>query len=241
MDFTFKCYVDLINLLKSKDYNFSDYRDYKNVKKPVIFRHDIDNSLERALVVAKLENSNSIKSTFFVLLSTDFYNIFSKRSNEIIEKILNLGHGIGLHFDEKRYEIKSKEELEYYIEYEKEILGRVLKIPVNVISMHRPSKWILENDIQFENVINSYSKEFLQRFKYLSDSRMYWREDVLRIVESEEYDKLHILTHPFWYAEDNGDIKDKVSEFINDANRERYYQMRDNIKDIEEIVNIKNF
>lgn len=101
--------------------------------------------------------------------------------------------------------------------------------------MHRPSKWILENDIQFKNIINSYSKEFLHEFKYLSDSRMHWREDVLGIIKAEVYDKLHILTHPFWYSEEKGDIKERISGFIKDANRERYYQMKDNIRDIEEV------
>lgn len=65
---------------------------------------------------------------------------------------------------------------------------------------------------------------------------MYWREDVIGIIKSEVYDKLHILTHPFWYADNRGDIKGRISEFIKDADRERYYQMKDNIRDIEEIV-----
>lgn len=236
MDFTYKTYVDLINLLKQKGYQFTNYKNYKSIDKPVIFRHDIDNSLERALEVAKLENDNDIKSTFFVLLSTNFYNVFSKQSNDILKKIINLGHEIGLHFDEKRYEINNEEDLVYYVEYEKDVLGRELGIDIESVSMHRPSKSILENDIQFKHIINSYSKIFLHEFKYLSDSRMHWREDVFEIVKNEIYDKLHILTHPFWYAEAKGDIKERVSGFIKDANSERYYQMKDNIRDIEEII-----
>lgn len=236
MDFTYKSYLDLIYLLKNENYSFTNYKDYKNIDKSVIFRHDIDNSLERALKIAKIENENCIKSTFFVLLSTDFYNIFSKQSNEILKEIINLDHEIGLHFDEKTYEINNKKDLEYYIEYEKNILEKSLGIHVDTVSMHRPSKWILENDIQFKNIINSYSKEFLKQFKYLSDSRMHWREDVIGVVGSERYDKIHILTHPFWYSEDkNSNLKNKVSEFIKEANSERYYQMKNNIKNIDEI------
>lgn len=237
MDFTYKAYVDLIKLLKEKNYEFTNYKGYKNIEKSVIFRHDIDNSLERALKIAKLENENKIKSTFFVLLSTDFYNIFSKQSNSILKEIISLGHEVGLHFDEKRYKINNEKDLVHYVEYEKNILGGVLGIDVTTVSMHRPSKWILENDIQFKSIINSYSKEFLHEFKYLSDSRMHWREDVIEIIRNEKYDKLHILTHPFWYEENKGDMKERVSGFIKEANKERYYQMKDNIRDIEEIVN----
>lgn len=236
MDFTYDEYVDLINLLKEKNYQFTNYKDYKNIERSVIFRHDIDNSLKRALEIAKIENENGIKSTFFVLLSTNFYNIFSKESNSILREIISFGHEVGLHFDEKRYEINDGEDLVYYVEYEKDILAGALDIVVETVSMHRPSKWILENDIKFKNIINSYSKTFLHEFKYLSDSRMHWREDVIGIVRSEEFDKLHILTHPFWYAEDKGNIKERASEFIKDANKERYYQMKDNIRDIEDII-----
>jgi len=237
MDFTYRGYEDLINLLKQKNYKFTNYKDYRNIARSVIFRHDVDNSLEKALDLAKIENRNNINSTFFILLSTDFYNIFSKRSIGIIDEIIKLGNEIGLHFDEKRYEIYDKEKLEYYVEYEKSIIESILGITISAVSMHRPSKWILENNIQFERIINSYSKEFLHDFKYLSDSRMHWREDVLKIIEGEKYDKIHILTHPFWYSEDKREIKDKVNGFINDANIERYYQMKDNIKDIESICN----
>lgn len=236
MEFTYESYISLIKLLKEKGYIFTNYRNYKSVNKPVIFRHDIDNSLEKALEIAKIESQNDVKSIFFVLLSTDFYNVFSKRSNVILEEIINYGHEIGLHFDEKRYMINSKEELEEHINYEKNVLGGVLNTYVNTVSMHRPSKLILENDIQFDSVINSYSKEFLHEFKYLSDSRMHWREDVFGIIDSQEYEKLHILTHPFWYGENPGDIKERVSTYIKGASKDRYYQMKDNIRDMGEIV-----
>lgn len=103
--------------------------------------------------------------------------------------------------------------------------------------MHRPSKWILENDIQFDNIINSYSKEFIFNFKYLSDSRMHWREDVLNIIENENYDRLHILTHPFWYANRKETINKKIIRFMNDAKMDRYGYLKDNIRDIDEIIN----
>lgn len=236
MNFTYKSFIELINLLKVMNYQFTNYKEYKKVNKPVIFRHDIDNSLEKALEIARIEHDNKIKSTYFVLLSTDFYNIFSKKSNAILREIINLGHEIGLHFDEKRYEINSSSDLEHYIKYEKDILQRALNIKINCVSMHRPSKWILDNNIEFDNIINSYSKTFLKEFKYLSDSRMYWREDVINIIKSNKYDKLCILTHPFWYEEYEDDIKGRVGAFIRNANKERYYHMKDNIRNIEEII-----
>ncbi|NLO22467.1 MAG: hypothetical protein GX119_10805, partial [Syntrophomonadaceae bacterium] len=99
--------------------------------------------------------------------------------------------------------------------------------------------WILENNILFNTIINTYSAEFLQNLKYLSDSRMHWREDVISIINSGEYNKLHILTPPFWYAEDKGDIKSRVERYINQAKKERYSQLKDNIRYLEDVLRIE--
>lgn len=237
MNFTYDGYLKLINLLKEKNYKFCDYLNCDEYDRPVIFRHDIDDSLNKALKIARLEYKNNITSTFFVLLSTNFYNVFSKESNDILKEITELGHQIGLHFDEKRYEISNNKKLEYWIERESDILGNAINQKIKVVSMHRPSKWILENDIQFEGIINSYSKKFLSDFKYLSDSRMHWREDVLGIIESEKYDKLHILTHSFWYSDKDETINEKLMGFINNAKIERYNYLNGNIRNLDEIIN----
>lgn len=173
-----------------------------------------------------------------ILLSTEFYNIFSKKSYKILKEIKDLRHDIGLHFDEKRYEINSLKDLEYWVKKEVSCLESLIDCSIYVVSMHRPSKWILENDIRFERIINSYSKTFFEEFKYLSDSRMYWREDVIRIIENQQYNKLHILTHPFWYSDKEETMKEKLINFINNSKMERYYNIKDNLRNIEEVLKV---
>lgn len=241
MEFTYEAYIELISLLKRNDYIFSKYTNFNKISEPVILRHDVDISLEKALDMAKLEYQKGVSSTYFVLLSTNFYNIFSKESNEILFEIMDLGHEIGLHFDEKRYEIKDEEDLEKYIQYEKDVLERAFNKEINVVSMHRPSKWILENDIQFKSIINTYSTEFLHHFKYVSDSRMHWREDIISVIKSNDYDKLHILTHPFWYANERQDINEKLMEFIGNGRKQRYKDLSLNIRDLKLLINKKGF
>lgn len=102
--------------------------------------------------------------------------------------------------------------------------------------MHRPSPAALEADYKIPGIVNSYGKTFFHEFKYLSDSRRRWREPVLDIVRSGEYDRLHILTHAFWYHEAEEDISQTVGAFIRSANRERYRRMAENITDIAAIL-----
>jgi peptidoglycan/xylan/chitin deacetylase (PgdA/CDA1 family) len=236
MQFTYRAYSDLIELLKERKYTFSNYFDYKEIEKPVIFRHDIDSTLEKALCLAKLEKQKGVVATYFVLLSTNFYNVFSKESYEILKEIENLGHEIGLHFDEKRYPINNAAELEYFINKERKVLEGLLDKKIRTVSMHRPSKWILENNIQFNSILNTYSKTFFKDFKYVSDSRMHWREDVLNIIKKESFNKLHILTHPFWYSTEEESLKKKLYDFVTKANKERYLNQKENFRNLEEIL-----
>ncbi|SOC38417.1 polysaccharide deacetylase family protein [Ureibacillus acetophenoni] len=239
MQFTIDAYVKLIELLKSSDYKFCLYDNWDEVEKSVILRHDIDLSLDKAVEIAKVEKELGVKSTYFILLTTNFYNIFSKESYNKIMQIKNLGHVIGLHFDEKRYAITTIDEMENYILEELKILRQLLNEEVNVISMHRPSKLILENDIQIKDVINSYSKKYFKEMKYVSDSRMNWRENVIEIIQSNQYKKLHILTHPFWYSTNDEPIEEKLKRFLQNAIVERYHHLNDNLTDLHQLIEKK--
>ena len=236
MEFLYKQYKNMIGLLREKGYSFADYLNYSNFNKAVILRHDVDFSLEKALEMAEIEKKEEVQSNYFILLSTNFYNIFSKESCDIIKKIQSLGHNIGLHFDEKKYDITDKESMEFYITKEKEIFEEVLDMETQVVSMHRPSKWVLESDLQFEKILNTYSQEFFKNFKYVSDSRMHWREDVMEIIKEENFQRLHILTHPFWYSDKDEAMKEKLLHFIKEAEFERYRSLKDNFRDLDEVI-----
>lgn len=236
MEFTYLAYEKLIKQLKDKGYKFCDYTNYIDRNKVVILRHDIDTSLNKALEMAKLENSLGVSAYYFVLLSTDFYNINSEKSLKILKEIRQLGGKIGLHFDEKKYNLKSKEDYIKYVNYELDISSRVLEEKIDVVSMHRPSKDFLEMDLEIPNVINSYQKKFFNDFKYVSDSRMSWRENVEEIIDSEKYSQLHILTHPFWYSKKIESIEEKLEQFLKLSIKERYESLEDNIRDFEQII-----
>lgn len=236
MEFTYEWYEKLLNSLKKNGYEFCDYLNYDKTNKAVILRHDLDTSLKKGLEIAKLENKIGVTSYYFILLSTDFYNINSKKSLQIIKEIKRLGGKIGLHFDETKYSLNSKEDYIKYVNYELEILSKILEEKINVVSMHRPSKEFLEMDLEIENVVNSYQKKYFNDFKYVSDSRMNWRENVEEIIKSEKYKKLHILTHPFWYREKEETIERILEKFLKSSIEERYTQLEENVREFNKII-----
>lgn len=189
MNFTYAAYRDLLSLLRERGYAVRNYHNYMDAPRCVILRHDIDYSLQQAVELAELETEEGVQSTWFVLLRTDFYNVFSKSGTEALQHIRSLGHEIGLHFDEASYvpALRPDEVVQNIIK-ECGLLSALLETRVSTVSMHRPSKSTLEADFQIPGIVNSYGKTFFHDFKYLSDSRRRWREPVLDIIRSGEFE-----------------------------------------------------
>ncbi len=246
MEFTYSSYQNLIRRILRRGYQIADYHNYSQVKRPCILRHDVDMDMHKAADFAEREaaipdeNGQPVRSTYFVLISSDFYNPYSYDVMKCIKRIRRYGHEIGLHFDEKRYDTRNTTDKEYLrecVEKEVGILSEMLGERVSVVSMHRPSDIFLKSDISFRGrVINSYGTAFFRNFKYMSDSRMLWRENVEEIVESRRERALHILTHPFWYSEARESMQDKLRKFAGAGNGFRYACMEETIRDLESVL-----
>lgn len=240
MKFTYNGYRGLLCQLREQGYAISDYHDYSCSKKVAILRHDVDNDLKKALRFAELEAEEGVKSTYFVLVTSDFYNLMSKESEQTLKKIIKYGHEIGLHFDEVRYGLSEDTWDEAHIAKliinESKLLEKICEEKVTTVSMHRPSKKTLNSNLHIPGMINSYGFEFFEQFKYVSDSRMHWREDVEEIINSGNFDKIHILTHAFWYFEEEKDIKSILVDYVQNAKYERYNQLKNDITDLTSVL-----
>jgi len=236
MKFTYSSYADLVRILTENDFTIANYHNCNEFKNVALLRHDVDTDLTKALEFAELEYSLGVTSAYFILLSSNFYNVFSKKSQDIIYRIQNLGHAVGLHFDETKYPINNKDEFEMYARSELSLFNKIIKGGDNSLSMHRPSTLALDSNFDFGDAINSYSQKFFTEYKYLSDSRMNWQEDVFSIIQSKAYDKLHILTHPFWYQKTEMSMKDILEQYLSRKNDEMYYELGQNIRALDEII-----
>ena len=217
-----------------------EYKNWRNFSRCAILRHDIDNDIEKALVLATVEQELGVKSTYFVLVTSDFYNVFSAKSEKLLHAIFDCGHDIGLHFDEVRYpDIKTPDDARERILEEARLLSLAIGIPVDTVSMHRPSKMILDANLEIPGMVNSYGQIYFKGFKYVSDSRRRWREPIEDIVKAKTYERLHILTHAIWYNENEMDIHDSISAFVNAGNMQRYKAEQENITDLQSIMSVE--
>lgn len=211
-DFTEENYTKLLNIAK-QNYKFIFYDEIGSYKKFILWRHDVDFSMHRALKLAYLENEKDVKSTFFIMLTSNFYNIFEKDVKNKIIKIITLGHDIALHFDPLPYKINNELELTRWLEYEKYTIEKLLNIKIKVFSFHNPTVGSIATNDSFEyaSMINTYSKYFFDTIKYCSDSNGYWRHERLEdLIMQNQYEKLQILTHPVWWVKTSCKARDRV-------------------------------
>ncbi|MDE7017870.1 MAG: hypothetical protein K2P65_09930 [Lachnospiraceae bacterium] len=236
MKFTLEAYEAMLKKLSDKGYQFKNYKNWQESEKTVILRHDVDMNLEKAALLAEFENDvcqGKADATYYVLVSTDFYNIHSKASREYLRKIIRSGGNIGLHFDEVQYPISNEEEMIAYVNREIEILSNAIGEKVDTVSMHRPSEKVLSANIEFPGVINSYNEIYFKQMKYVSDSRRHWRENVDDIIEQAAYPRLHVLTHPVWYRRSQEqDLRETLKELVLHAALDRYDSLFDNFRDL---------
>jgi hypothetical protein len=188
----------------AKNYRFINYLDTPPHALHVIWRHDVDCSVHRALKIAKIESEMGVQSTFFFMLTSPFYNLLEPAVKNKVLEIISLKHDIGLHFDFSFFgnTITDEESLEAGLLQHQAILQNTLDVPIRVFSFHNPDT---NNSLNYKKakisgMVNAYGETFSD-YKYCSDSNGYWRfEELPKVLESAEHSKLHVLTHPEWWT-----------------------------------------
>ncbi|WP_299455597.1 hypothetical protein [uncultured Microscilla sp.] len=200
LPFTLSTYSKTLETALNSGYEFTSFDDHKNEKSLVcLLRHDIDVDLEAAFEMAKVEAKLGIKSTYFLMLRSPVYNLFSRHNQVFVQKIIDMGHFIGLHYDEG-FQGGDHLDLENWIDFEAKVIEQNFNVKIEVVSFHQPSHRILNNEIKLSNFINTYDKEQLAHFHYISDSNKVWKEQhPLNIFKEKTYSKLHLLIHPMWW------------------------------------------
>lgn len=231
----FNNYRYLINLIKDEKYHFADYNNFNSYKRCVILRHDIDSSPALALKMAKMEYELEIKSTYFLMIRSPFYNLFSRVNNDIVKNIIDLGHNIALHYDEGYY--AKDVYLQELINEEIHMLEKNFSINIDTVSFHQPSGNIINNHIPISQ-INTYDKIYFKNVEYMSDSNMIFHENLLNAIKKHKYDKIQLLIHPIWWMINGKNTKEKFINtiklnFENEQKQivktERKYGLRKNI------------
>ena len=201
-DFTRSNYRRLLKLA-AQSYVFRTFQNYKPGERFVLWRHDVDFSIQAAKKLAVIESEEGVRATYFFHLHNTFYNLLEKENTSCVREIIAAGHEIGLHFDPEFYGDSSEANVVVHLERERFMLEDLFSCPINVFSFHNPSPFTFGlRSMSYSGLINTYSEYFQQEVGYCSDSNGYWRhrrlEDVLLKAEDN---CLQVLTHPAWWQD----------------------------------------
>jgi hypothetical protein len=198
MIFKYSDYKKFLEKLKSKG-NCVTFSEWSGLNS-FLLRFDVDFDLKKSLILAKINQEYSIKSTFFVLTSSDFYNVLTNVNRKILKEISNTGAEIGLHFDPTAYEFQDDSELKKRVDEEAIILGKIIGKDIKSISLHNPS--IYNRYPLFDNYVNAYAPKLFSDKNYIADSRMDFRgKNLFEFIEQVRNSTIQIVLHPFHYNE----------------------------------------
>ena len=207
----------IIRQLKQENYAFALYGKEPG-ERHVLWRHDVDMSMHRALQLAKIEAEEGVSATYFVNPRSDFYNLAEPEIGRLVHAIEALGHEIGLHVDAgalggKDWTIGPLKEA---VAIERRLTESILKRPVRAMSWHNPDQSnVLDfDDDEIEGLVNAYGRRIRRDYQYCSDSNGYWRYDPMTEVIARGSPRLHLLTHPVWWTPEPLAPSDRVDRAI---------------------------
>ncbi len=213
--FSIAAYVELMAEFRRRGYEVVDFFAATPESRHLLLRHDVDMCLQRAMQLAEAEAGLGLRASYFVLVNTEMYNVASRSGRASVQRLLELGHDVGLHFDGAHIREHDLEALTRSVDLECNILEMQTGQPVRVVTFHRPASWLMGHATSLSGRIHAYQPRFFERMGYCSDSAGAFRyQHPLKHQAVLEGRALQLLTHPIWWvAEPNESPFDKLDRF----------------------------
>lgn len=240
---SYRFYKKMISAIQDTG-KYCDYSDALTKDEFIIMRHDIEFSIERAYELSLVESENQFASTYFVQITNNFYNAFSLRNMQLLKKMIENGHHIGLH-----YHLNGQTEfmdVRDGVRDQIRILSEMLGTKVDRFSIHRPIKEVYYHKINIPGIYNAYAPEFFSYadeiteetkldVKYIADSKHRWNYGIPIGKDLIENKKIQILIHPFSWTETGYDNLNNFKSLLNEKNDELIMTLSDEFKRFSEI------
>lgn len=229
--FTLDHYREIVQLAKDQGFQFILHKDeFVPERKDIIWRHDVEFSLDIALKMAVIEHELGVKTTYFFQIHSEFYNILERYMSDILRDIQLLGHHIGLHFDSHYYDVQDEETLERTIRQDKKYFEAVFGLELDTFSFHETTPFILSCQKDFYgDMLNVYSGKIKSNYQYCADSTGFWRYEILdEVLLDPKVQHLQVLTHDAMWSERVLSPRQRVRSSIQ-ANADRVKAQYDDI------------
>lgn len=228
-DFTLEGYRGLLRAFSERGYAARLFHDVEVGKPHVVMRHDVDYCLDYAVPIADVEAEEDIRSSYFVLMRSEFYNPASPASVKVLSHLSNCGHEIGLHFDASQYEQDFKT-LNAACRRECAQLEDIVGQAVRCVSFHRPAQALMARDEVLGGRLHAYQAKFFKEMGYCADSQGCFRYGHPLDHDSlKEMKAIQIVTHPvWWYLPNSESPVQRLERVLADVATKMTKQMSEN-------------
>jgi hypothetical protein len=197
-EFSLEHYGGLMDAAKAGGYRFAFF-DAEPESGDLLLRHDVDLSLDAAVRLAELEAEAGVAATYFLMTQSVFYNLASPEGLRALNRLRELGHGVGLHAVWPGAELDERFD--------------------PVVAWHNPNHDYMSEPL--EGVVNVMQPPFFDPDHYRSDSNQRWRhgcphEELAR----GEFAWLQLLTHPEIWVYPGSTMRETMNAML-EAERER--------------------
>ena len=200
--FSIEHYLELLGAAKEGGYQFVHF-DAVPQSGDLLLRHDVDLSLDAALRMAELEAEAEVTATYFLMTQSVFYNLASPEGLRALNRLRELGHGVGLHAVWPGAELDERFDA--------------------VVAWHNPNPDYMSEPLAA--VVNVMQPPFFAPDNYRSDSNQRWRQGCPHAqLAGGEFEWLQLLIHPeIWVYP--GDTMRETMHSMLDAERERRLEL----------------
>jgi hypothetical protein len=172
--------------------------------RPNIFvRHDVDADLGAAIAMARLEREVDVRSSYYLMPCSQYYNLFGPEGREAVRVLQESGHLLALHcdLDQPRDAELADDEILEVVERDFALVDRFYPgLFERDVSFHVPPKSVLWRDIP--GVHNAYGPDW--RDRYYSDAR--GRFDYGDPEDHADGEPIQVNLHPEHWMWKNGDF-----------------------------------
>jgi hypothetical protein len=195
--FSLELYRKTLERAKELGYRFPTVSELRqgsqSYNRFLLLRHDIDVAPRYALRMARLEHEFGVRSSYYVLLHSIYYNPAAPPHWEALREIISMGFEVGLHYETDFFEKRGLEPLPGVLR-DVAALEHILQIRIRSVSQHRPASSSFLRELN-EHYVDAYNHDLMHNVRYISDSGFKWRKETLwDLLGAEE--RIHALVHP---------------------------------------------
>jgi hypothetical protein len=201
-DFSLEHYGELLDVAKRGGYGFAFF-DHEPQNGDLFLRHDVDLSLDAALRMAELEAAAEAPATYFLMTQSVFYNLSSSEGVRAINRLRELGHGIGLHAVWPGAELDDRFD--------------------PVLAWHNPEPDYMSQPV--DGFVNVMQPPYFDPDRYRSDSNQSWRHGCPHeSLARGDFAWLQLLIHPEIWVYPGSSMGETMRSML-DAERERRLEL----------------